>query len=315
MVEIRDFSGISKPIHKQMGIELSKFHREFLEFVDNPKVTTNPTTKLLNHFYQNKKYDYPTDIYEMMEKIPKGYKEGDPEYKFIQMMENEKAGRKRKAQNCIRYLKLFTGKPQDTAGGGSRVDFFKYLIENFGVVQTIEMYNSNMRNYGDKYTLAYVIKQGLIHEEEVDLETLRELHHNASIEYQSERVATDEESESEETEEQNEEQIESRTKTSNQNEEDGDVFIQIGSYRVIADSESKAFKELSKKISKKEGSLSNTETDTDKQLTIEFTNESTIVSYGNITGIKPTLSQALQSISKQVETNSSGDDFEGNNFI
>lgn len=321
MVEIRDFSGMSDPIYENMGIELSKFHKEFLEFVDQPKVTTNPTTKLLNYYYQNHDYDYPSNIYEMMEQMPQGYKKGDPEYKFIEMMENEKAGWKRKSQNCIRYLKLFTGKPQDTAGGGSRIDFLKFLIEKMGVVQTIEMYDSNMRNYGDKYTLAYAIEQGIIHEEEVDLETLRTLHNNASIDFVSERVLNDQEEDTESEDAKEEDNSEYFPLRNNEKEAQEDVFIQIGSNKAVAENEADAFKKLGRKINQDE-TLSDVTIDTDKNLTIEFTDDTTIVSYGDITGIDPRLSKALKSISKQIEkrnlknsSSSDENDFYDSDFI
>lgn len=301
MKQIRDFSSLSDPLYDRLDISLSEFHKDFLDSVDNKKISTNPTTKLLHYTYEENSYDYPNDIYEMMKRIPNSYNKGSPEYKFIDIMENNKLGSKRKAKTCIYYLRLcnFAGKPQETAGGGSRVDFFKYLKSKFTTVPTIDMYHSNIRKAGDKHTLAYCINNGIVSEDSCNFDILSDLHENQSIDFESNRVRK---KNNEDTKNKSDEHNKSDSILSINSDVSDKIVMKINSKRVVGETESEVFSLGSDKITNQD-SIENIQISTKKRISYEELPNSTYVSYGSYTVTRPNAKECLIYISKQLESN------------
>lgn len=334
----RDMSNYTSPLYEQLDIQLSKFHREFLESVDTRKISSNPTTKLLAHYQEKKESPttkfIPDTVEDMMSDFNAGFDKGSPEYKFISVMENNDAGYRKRAEEGIRYLKNYAPKPQNESTGGSRFDFFLYLKDNFGVQTTLKMYSSNLDMYGDKWTIAYGLAEGKIEEEECDIELLKSLHENVSIPWRSTRVV--EEIEDEQAESKNE-------PIPRESEEDtvetGYVTIGIGDIDVTGYDESDALHKISKNVNssnidkwsnKKDADItdcippSNIDTYVEPyevNLEIEYAPEETIITYGSIRVIEETITKALQRVSLELNnqhqnnTNNNISNGSGNSFI
>lgn len=313
----RDMSNYTSPLYEQLGVQLSKFHREFLESVDTRKVSSNPTTKLLSHYQEKKESPttkhIPETIEDMMDSFQSGYDKGSSEYNFIDVMENNDAGYRTRAEEGIRYLKNYARKPQNEATGGSRFDFFLYLKDNFGIQTTLEMYSSNLDMYGDKWTIAYALSEGKIEEDECDIELLKSLHENRSIPFRSSRVIEELDDEEEETENPftgvsrgDEDEVEKA--------DTGYVTIGIGDIEVTGYDESDALSKLSEEVNssnidkwsnKKDPDITDcippSKIDTyvdpyDANLDIEYAPEETVVTYDNVRVIEETITKSLQKV-------------------
>lgn len=289
MVSIRNKSALSAPRHEKLGLNLSTFHKNFLESVDQPKVSTNPSTKLLS-YYENKRGDTPNSIFEMMNRHPE-YAPGSPEYKFIYALEDDVIINS-KAFYGIKHLKNFAPKPQE-AGGGGRVDFFKFLLNEFHSTNVVNMYADDIS--GDKSTLVYALHNGVISESRLPENVAENLHKNASINFRSERF---EQNKSDDSVYGKEEQNEDNNKPNNL----GVSKIEINGMTGTGTTDAEALKNMGNIINHQR--VQNIDENLTGDFSITVESDTTVVHYNNYTTIESTLPQALKSIGKQISDNS-----------
>lgn len=201
-------------IEDELDVSLSDFHKEFIDYKTESKITTDPTDMLFYGYQDESSDNIPDTIKGMMKnhensKLKKGKPWGDFLIEFDKGVEGDLKSKLRRMCRLFRLGSVV--KPHNFDNNG-RIRFAKFVIHKVGIDSFIRIYHSDR---GDVFTLAAMIddRNSPISEDDLTIEQLKRL--DQIYFFSSDRVAElDDNDKKEPTEE-----IIEKVKESDRNEE------------------------------------------------------------------------------------------------